>query len=145
MLGRLFGASKAEPVAAIKHADFGELVWDNENKHWRAEAEYRGRQIPIYIPGKPPDYVSDKACRKLLQVVRAPKMTLDTATDFLIAQLSKESRRVVSEEELQLEDVIIFAESEDGFHVCFQWRDQPDWLLRVFFKDGVPVNWAFDD
>ena len=72
-------------------------------------------------------------------------MTLDTATDFLIAQLSKEWRRVVGEEELRLEDVIIFAESEDGFHVCFQWRDQPDWLLRVFFKDGVPVNWAFDD
>ena len=145
MLGRLFSASKKDAVATTKHADLGELAWDRENMHWRTEVEYRGRQIPIYIPGTPPTYVSDQACQKLLQVVRAPTATLHTATEFLTAQLSKEARRTVSEEELHLEEVIVFAESEQGFHVCFQWREQPDWLLRVFFKDGVPANWAFDD
>lgn len=147
MFGRLFGAEKkaSEPVASIKHADFGQLVWDVENKHWRTEVEYRSRRIPMYIPGKPPDYVADQACQKLLPVFRAPQPTFDTATEFLIAGLSEQARRPVSEAELLLEDVIVFAESEEGFHVCFQWREQPDWLLRVFFKDGHPKNWAFDD
>jgi len=145
MFGRLFGGSKADPITPIKHGEFGELNWDSENKHWRTEVQYGERRIPIYIPGKPPSYVADQACQKLLQVVREPKVTLDTATEYLIARLSEEAHRPVTANELLLEDVIVFAESEEGFHVCFQWRERSDWLVRVFFKDGSPANWAFDD
>ena len=145
MLGWFFGASKREPVAPVNHHRLGNVSWDAQSKHWRAEIDYGGRRVPLYVPGKPPTDVSEQAVEKLLPVLQAPAPTLETAIAYLAAGLSSQAPRTVARAELLVEEVIVYAETEEGFHVCFQWREQPDWILRVFFKDGIPASWAFDD